>query len=94
MPNRCVAYGCNNTNAEKGISTFKFPKEGTSLRRKWISQVKRTRSGWSKPGRHSVVCSEHFTTECFEDTHKLHKAFGLKLHKNFVSKIKFKDSFK
>uniref|UniRef100_A0A1X7U564 THAP-type domain-containing protein n=1 Tax=Amphimedon queenslandica TaxID=400682 RepID=A0A1X7U564_AMPQE len=60
MPNRCVAYGCSNTCLEEGISVFHIPKNA-NIRKKWIQQVKRTRTGWKGPTGSSVVCSEHFS---------------------------------
>ena len=66
MPNRCVAYGCNNTCLEEGISVFHFPKN-VDIRKKWIQQVKRTRDGWKGPTGSSVVCSKHFSKDCFAE---------------------------
>ena len=80
MPNRCVAYGCNNSSSEEGISTFHFPKEA-KLRKQWINQVKRTMTAWTGPSDHSVICSEHFSSECFENKDRLYKDFGLSLKK-------------
>ena len=77
MPNRCVAFGCNNTSSVAGVSVFKFPKE-ESLKRKWIKQVKRTRDKWAGPTVCSVVCSNHFTDDCFNDDCELHESFGLR----------------
>ena len=66
MPKHCIAAGCTNSVTIKGISVFKFLKDD-SLRRKWIAQVQRTRDKWSGPTVNSVVCSDHFTPDCFED---------------------------
>ena len=77
MPNRCVAAGCSNTVKQKGISVFSFPKD-KMLKRKWSNQVKRTRVAWRGPTANSVVCSEHFTEDCFDESYKLHQSFGLK----------------
>ena len=61
--NCCVAAGCSNTPSDH-ITLFKFPSD-PKLREKWAKQVRRTRANW-KPTKHSVVCSEHFTQDCFE----------------------------
>ena len=58
MVNYCVAIGCTSSSKD-GISVFRFPKD-MKLRSKWIQQVKRT------PLYHSVLCSLHFTDDCFE----------------------------
>ena len=57
MVNYCVAFGCTSSSKD-GISIFRFPKD-MKLRSKWIQQVKRT-------GADSVLCSLHFTDDCFE----------------------------
>ena len=77
MPNRCVAYGCCNTSLIDGISVFHFPKDPT-LRNSWIQHVERTRDGWNGPTMNSVVCSEHFSKNSFEDQDVLCKSLGLK----------------
>ena len=85
MPNHCVAYGCINSSSNKGISIFHFPKDG-SLRKKWTEQVKRTRAEWKGPTVNSVLCSDHFTQDCFEVKNKMHKSFG------FETTAKLKDA--
>ena len=60
----CVAAGCSNTYSNN-VSLFKFPKDPV-LRRKWVKNVQRTRAQWSGPSDHSVVCSQHFDSGCFE----------------------------
>ena len=76
MPNRCVAAGCSNS-AQDGISVFTFPKD-PELKKKWTTQVKRTRDCWKGPSTYSVLCSAHFTEDCFEPDIKLYQSFGLK----------------
>lgn len=76
MPNRCVAYGCNNTSYLDNISTFHFPKNPT-LRRKWVLNVKRTRDHWKGPTSSSVICSCHFTADSFEDSDKYCQSFSI-----------------
>ena len=63
MPRRCIAAGCN-TSSGMGYSLHSFPKDET-LRRKWISAVKRQRSNWDGPSSSSLLCSKHFKEDCF-----------------------------
>ena len=79
MPKRCVAAGCNNT-VENGVSVYTFPKD-EALKKKWIDQVKRTRDCWTGATVNSVLCSEHFTEDSFEESYNLHQSFGLKKYK-------------
>ena len=63
MPRRCIAAGCD-TVSGKGYSFHKFPKNET-LRRRWVSAVKRQRSNWNGPLADSQLCSKHFMEDCF-----------------------------
>ena len=63
MPRRCIAAGCDTTSG-MGYSLHSFPKDET-LRRKWISAVKRQRSNWDGPSSSSLLCSKHFKEDCF-----------------------------
>ena len=75
MPNYCVAFGCSNTSSKPGISCFRFPKDPV-LKKKWIEQV---RDKWPEgPSKNSVVCSEHFTQDCFDASSQLFQSFGMK----------------
>ena len=66
MPNYCVAFGCSNTSSKPGISCFRFPKDSV-LKKKWTEQVRRTSNKLPEgPSKNSVVCSEHFTQDCFD----------------------------
>ena len=62
MPNRCVADACGNMPSDS-VSLFRFPKE-PHLCDLWTRQVQRTRANW-KPTSASVLCSEHFSVDCF-----------------------------
>ena len=71
MPKRCVVYGCSNVaDTNKGISIYQIPfwddnSPVTVRRRKiWLSFVRRGRDKWI-PTSSSVVCSRHFTDDCF-----------------------------
>ena len=39
--------------------------------------VQRTRDKWNGPSRYSVLCSDHFTEDCFETDHLLASSFGI-----------------
>ncbi len=72
MPERCVVYGCSNTaSKDNGIFLYQIPfwdkntSEAVKRRKKWIDFVRQRRDKWM-PTCSSVVCSTHFTEECFE----------------------------
>ena len=73
MGRRCIVAGCSNT-TKVGVSLHKFPSDGR-IRKQWISEVKKTRVDWKKPSAYSLVCSDHFTEDCFE---RMAEKLGLK----------------
>ena len=75
MVKRCIAAGCSNTYAD-GISLFSFPRD-PSLRAQWNKQVQRTRADWRDATNYSVLCSEHFTKDCFEQGSVMASQFGI-----------------
>ena len=75
MVKSCVAANCSNTYGH-GTSLFKFPKD-PELRQKWIKNVQRTRAKWSGPSEHSVLCSQHFDSSCFEVDSELAAEMGI-----------------
>ncbi|CAB4030462.1 THAP domain-containing 1-like [Paramuricea clavata] len=71
MPKRCVVYGCSNVaDTNKDISIYQIPfwddNSPVAVRRRkiWLSFVRRRRDKWI-PTSSSVVCSKHFTEDCF-----------------------------
>ena len=71
MPDRCVVYGCSNSNSpESGISLYRIPfakttnSEAKRRRRVWIQFIQRTRKNFT-PSSSSSVCSEHFSIDSF-----------------------------
>ena len=71
MPKRCVVYGCSNTaDTSNDVSIYEIPfwdensPIATKRRKKWVNFVRRKRDKWT-PTRSSVVCSKHFTEDCF-----------------------------
>ena len=74
MVKRCVAAGCSNTNADD-VSLFKFPRDQV-LRNRWIKQVQRGRASWTATS-YSVLCSKHFSDDCFQSGAKIAAQFGM-----------------
>ena len=74
MVKRCVAAGCSNTNAD-GVSLYKFPKN-EALRSQWIKQMQRFRAEWTATA-YSVLCSKHFSDDCFEPASQIAATFGM-----------------
>ena len=74
MPARCVVAGCSNTNKD-GVSLHKFP-QNERLRRLWTSKVRLTRANWLGPFAFSLVCSDLFAEDDFEES--FHAQFGMK----------------
>ena len=75
MVKRCVAAGCSNTYSD-GVSLFLFPKDQVR-RTQWTKQVQRTRAEWKGPSEHSVLCSNHFTNDCFEPDTAIASSLGI-----------------
>ncbi|XP_062511813.1 THAP domain-containing protein 10-like [Corticium candelabrum] len=75
MVKRCVAAGCSNSHSDQ-VSLFSFPQDPV-LRKRWTEAVQRTRDKWNWPSRYSVLCSDHFTEDCFETDHLLASSFGI-----------------
>ena len=72
---RCIAYDCSSVHSI-GVSLHKFPKDP---RRQWVKQVQRTRADWKGPSEYSILCSKHFTPDCFETNSALASQKGLKI---------------
>ena len=68
MPSsRCVVQGCSNlSNPKAGISLHNSPVN-PSLRAQWKRFVSAHRANFNLAGRF-VICSEHFTEDCFART--------------------------
>jgi hypothetical protein len=79
MVKNCVAANCSNTYGH-GVSLFKFPKD-RALRQKWIKNVQKTRANWDGPSEHSVLCSQHFESSCFEVDSALAAQMGIQKRK-------------
>ena len=69
MPStRCVVQDCSNmSDKNAGISLHKSPND-ESIRRIWVKfvQVKRANFYPSSRENRFMICSEHFSTDCFE----------------------------
>ena len=74
MVKHCVATGCSN---KDGVSLYTFPRD-PPLRKQWTKGgVQRTRANWQGPSNNSVLCSEHFTSDCFEVDTAIAASFGI-----------------
>lgn len=59
----CMAFGCaNDSRKTKSISYHRLPSD-PGRRKIWLAKISREAPVISK---NSVVCSEHFTPDCFE----------------------------
>lgn len=60
----CAAFGCNNDSRSPppGVSYFRFPRDDY-FREQWLRKISRADLVLTK---HSRLCSEHFTPDCFE----------------------------
>ena len=66
MGGNCAVYGCGIHSSHKSrTSLFKFPKDPT-LRKKWISFVKRTRKDFKQPLISHRICAVHFSVDSFQ----------------------------
>jgi len=62
MPCFCCAFGCRSRYFSGcGKSFHRLPKE-TTLRQAWVARI--SRADWC-PVKTSVLCSDHFTADCF-----------------------------
>ena len=69
----------------KGWSlTSLFPKD-EELAKRWSSQVKMTRADWTKDSKHSVICSNHFEADRFEQEPLLAAALGLETKRRRIA---------
>ncbi|XP_057660974.1 THAP domain-containing protein 1-like [Diorhabda carinulata] len=78
----CVDCSCSNTpkNKSLGITFHSFPKD-SEKNKLWKNFV--NKPNWT-PTRTSVLCSQHFTNECFDRTSML----KVRLHPNALPTIK------
>ena len=68
MPNVCSVLGCSTNRRPKrdtsslvGVSFHRFPTD-SNLRNEWVERIGRV--DWH-PARRSLLCSRHFTDDCF-----------------------------
>lgn len=60
----CVAYGCTSKSFKGcGLHFFLFPTN-PKIRKQWVVYCKR--EDFLKAGPHSVLCSKHFSRDCYE----------------------------
>jgi len=61
---------------QDGVSLHGFPQD-PSLRLEWTRQVQRTCANWPGPTENSLLCSDHFTSDCYEKDRAIAKGFGI-----------------
>ncbi|XP_043923808.1 zinc finger protein 93-like [Protopterus annectens] len=69
----CSAYGCNNGRKYRG-SWHRFPKN-PERRKAWTQALRR--KGW-EPGKHTVICEDHFEEDQFEIPNLIMQSIGFK----------------
>jgi len=74
MVKRSIAMSCSIT-LQDGVSLHGFPQD-PSLWLEWTRQVQRTRANWPGPTENSLLCSDHFTSDCYEEDTAIAKGFG------------------
>lgn len=86
MP-QCVAFGCQNaTSGQKrkdGLSFHKFPLMRPHVLEQWLTNIKPEKF---TPSKHSRLCSEHFTKDCFEGA-----VYKMVMGEEKYTKIRLKD---
>ena len=58
-----------------------FPKDA-NLKRQWVKFVQVKRADFVEPSEHSVVCSSHFSLDCYEKSYMVE--MGLKKQKQLL----------
>jgi len=58
----CIINGCANKSDTPGKSFHRFPKD-TTRRKEWLRSISRNSFC---PTKNSVLCSDHFSPECFK----------------------------
>lgn len=82
MPAHCVAANCNNSNKDH-VLLHKFQTD-PKRRTEWVIQVKRNRANWTGPSEFSVLCSDHFSAECFDGGQELRRSLGFGTRKRHI----------
>ena len=65
------SINCRNDSKSK-VSTFKFP-EDQKLRKEWLIKMKRESF---EPTKHSRICADHFTVDCFQQNLAIRTSLG------------------
>ena len=67
---RCVAANCANTHANN-VNLHEFSRvKDEARKRAWTQFVKTKRKDWDGPSDTSVICSDHFTLDCYPFKYK------------------------
>ncbi|MBN3307705.1 THAP3 protein, partial [Amia calva] len=64
MPKSCSAYNCTNRYSSKNpdLTFHRFPLSKPTVLKEWLHNIARDDF---QPNRHMVLCSQHFTPDCF-----------------------------
>nr|XP_015192546.1 PREDICTED: THAP domain-containing protein 3 [Lepisosteus oculatus] len=64
MPKSCSAYNCTNRYSSKNpdLTFHRFPFSKPHVLKEWLDNIARDDF---QPKRHMVICSQHFTPDCF-----------------------------
>ena len=76
MPEKCVAKFCSNK-PQKFITLHKFP-ESEKVKKLWRNFVKTKRANWTETPT-SVLCSVHFTQDCFVNYYAVREDYQRRL---------------
>jgi len=66
------------------VSLFRFLNDPL-LRLQWTRQVQKTRKDFKGPTEFSIVCSKHFTKDCFKVDPVLAEKFGIEIKASLKS---------
>ena len=75
MVKRCIAAAVL---TQKVMASVYSCLQDPALRAQWTKEVQRTRADWQGPSDYSVLCSNHFTNDCFEEDTIIAGRIGIK----------------
>ena len=82
MVRQCVVKGCK-SNIHASLHVFPSLSADPDRHSAWVAFVQRTRPGWLpwagpalRPGSRSLICSGHFTIDCFANVYQVQLGFA------------------
>lgn len=82
---RCVAAGCIFSNKD-GVNLHSFPLDRPAILKQWVTFVKVHRKDWEGPTQRSVLCSSHFTPECYPLKYRIMESLGQNIKRKELEK--------